>query len=116
MTTAPEQARFQFGIRSVLALTVLCAGAAAVARALPGARLQLGVWVYFMCLAAYGVLRLPFIIRRVVGLMVRRGQIRQQRRDLESQIADRLARIAADKARAAAATLPAAAASEQPES
>ena len=44
---------------------------------------------YLMSMAAYAVLRLPYICRTIMGLQARREQIRLQRMELEAMIRER---------------------------
>lgn len=82
-----EPPRFQFGIRSLLVLTGLCAVAGAVAAALGGPSLfRAIVVVYLMSLGTYAVLRLPYIYRKTLHSSRRLDRIRRKRAELDSLV------------------------------
>jgi hypothetical protein len=83
----PKQGRFQFGIRAMLVLTVVSAAAAATAGSLNApAVVRVVVAVYLMSLAAYAVLRLPFVCRRIRGSIREWDRLRRQRVELETAV------------------------------
>ncbi len=81
----PQQPRFQFGIRSVLVLTTVCAAAAAIACSMPvPIAVQVVVAGFLILMAAYAVLRLPYICRRILQGIAGLKRLRRQRSDLEA--------------------------------
>ncbi|MCY2994781.1 MAG: hypothetical protein NTY19_44005, partial [Planctomycetota bacterium] len=82
---ATQQPRFQFGIRSVLVLTTVCAVAAAIAGSMQvPIAVQVVVALYLIVLATYAVLRLPYICRRILQGIAGLKRLRRQRSDLEA--------------------------------
>jgi hypothetical protein len=78
---------FQFGIRSVLLLTTVCAVAAAIAASMRVSIVfQVVVAFWLILMATYAVLRLPYTCR---GILRGRKRIRQQRADLEVMVAEK---------------------------
>ena len=84
---AQKEPPFQFGIRSVLVLTTVCAVAAAIAASMRvPIVLQVVVAFWLMLMATYAVLRLPYTCRRILR---GRRRIRQQRSDLEATVSEK---------------------------
>ena len=82
-----EPPRFQFGIRSLLILTGLCAAAGAMAGSLGGPALfRAVVVVYLMSLGTYAVLRLPYVCRRILRSRRQWDRIRRQRAELNTSV------------------------------
>ncbi len=83
--------RFQFSIRQMLLLTAVSALAAGVAGWLGGSSTvcRIVLVCYLILMAAYLVLRLPFVCRQIMGLQTRWEQIRVHRKELEAMIRER---------------------------
>ena len=89
-----DEARFQFSIRQMFLLTTVCALAAGFAGSTGAATIcRVVVACYLMSIAAYVVLRLPFICREIVKLQARRERIRLHRKELEAMIWERRQKI-----------------------
>lgn len=93
--SAAQRDPFQFGLRAILILTVVCAGIAALASSMAAPVLFRGiVALYLMLLAAYGVLRMPYILRGILRLTPAWKRLHRKRRELEVQAAEAKARLA----------------------
>ena len=97
--------RFQFGLRRLLVLTTICTVAAALAGSLGGPVAgRFAAALFLMSIAAYVVLRLPYVCRRLVRAIRERQRIARHRLDLAALAAQRKREI--EQARAAAAAQP----------
>ena len=77
--------RFQFSIRQMLVLTTVSAAAAAMASSIHAPDVCRGiVAAYLILMAAYAVLRLPYMCRGIMRRTPRWDRIRRQRSDLEA--------------------------------
>jgi hypothetical protein len=83
-------APFQFSIRQMFLLTTVCALAAGFAGSIGAPTIcRVVLAFYLMSMAAYVVLRLPFICRELMKLQTRRERIRVHRKELEAMIRER---------------------------
>lgn len=81
--------RFQFGLRSLLVLTVFCAVISAAAETMGGPlAFRAGVAFYLTILAVYGVLRIPQLCRQIRRDLRRQQQIWRECSDLVSRKRD----------------------------
>ncbi len=104
-TEPPSNERFQFGLRSLLVLTTVCTVAAALAGSLSGPVAgRVAAALFLMSIAAYVVLRLPYVCRRLVRAIRERQRIARHRLDLAAMASQRKREI--EQARAAAAAQP----------
>jgi hypothetical protein len=93
-----QEKPFQFGIRSVLVLTTVCAVAAAITGSMQVPIIfQVVVVVYLMLMATYAVLRLPYVGRKVLQDIAELKRIRRQRSELEGFVADKRREIQQSK-------------------
>jgi len=84
----PDHERFQFGLRSMLVLTVACAvilGLTSMLKAPVVFRIVAAA--YFVLMAAYAVLRLPSILRRIRWTVARRKELQQERERIAQSLA-----------------------------
>lgn len=96
-----QERPFQFRIRSLLVLTTVCAVAAAIAKSLQVPIVsQVVVAVFLMLLAAYAVLRLPFICSRIWQRFGRLKRLRHQRAELQASVSAQQQQIQQAKSRA----------------
>jgi len=81
---------FQFSLRSMLLLTVLCSIAAALTGSLDAPTpFRLVIALYLMLMVTYIVLRLPYTCRGLARVSARWSELRQKRKELESMMAER---------------------------
>ena len=85
---SPAPSRFQFSIRRVLWLTVVCAVACAIARTSLDApeSVRVVVAVYLAALTAYVGLRLPYVCRKILRRTPESDEVRRKRRALETLV------------------------------
>jgi hypothetical protein len=94
----PDHERFQFGLRSMFVLTAACAVILGLTSMLETPLVfRIVAASYFILLAAYAVLRLPSILRRIRWAIARRKELQQER----EQIAQSLARAISARAESA---------------
>jgi hypothetical protein len=85
----PDSDRFQFGVGSLLVLTAAWAVVLALAGRIGGPTpFRLGVAVYFIGLATYAVLRIPYLCRQIRRGRIRQRQIEQECRQIVRQTRD----------------------------
>ena len=100
-----ENERFQFGLRRLLVLTTVCTVAAALAGSLGGPDAgRVAAALFLMSIAAYVVLRLPYVCRRLVRAIRERQRIARHRLDLAALASQRKREI--EQTRAAAVAQP----------
>jgi hypothetical protein len=92
----PPRRRFQFGLRHLLVLTVVCAAILTIVRATGWpVRFQVVVAGYFMLLAAYVALRAVPIAEDLGEILGRLRQVRRRRKELgdeAQELKDRIRR------------------------
>jgi hypothetical protein len=80
-----EADRFQFSIRQLLLLISVAAAIAAAASSLSAPKFVQAVFAAYLILAAaYGILRLPYICRKVFRRTPRSSRLRHRRAGLEA--------------------------------
>ena len=104
---AQKEPPFQFGIRSVLMLTTVCAVVAAIAGSMrESVIVKVVVASYLMLIASYAVLRLPHTCRRILQDLAELKRIRQQKSDLAAMVSDKRREIEQTKSTADSQPLP----------
>ena len=86
----PNPGRFQFSILRLVVLIAACAVVLGWTNRLPGHFLfRLVVGGYLTLIAAWLILRLPYIVQRLLQVNTQRRRILQQRKDLLKTVSSR---------------------------